>query len=128
MQKRTGAPLVFWNRPPAGSSAWNGYWLPNPLCTNFEQFEFLGRLMAGCILSAERVVINMPAFYWKQLAGVPTTIEEYYAEGCAVGDRGKECASLQPCGRHAGAMRPRDEGKSQGALLPRGRLASDRRV
>jgi len=76
-----------------GSSAWNGYWLPNPLCTNFEQFEFLGRLMAGCILSAERVVINMPAFYWKQLAGVPTTIEEYYAEGCAVGDRGKEYMS-----------------------------------
>ena len=34
--------------------------VPNPLCDNFEMFEFVGRLMAACILSEERLVVNLP--------------------------------------------------------------------
>ena len=32
----------------------------NPRCTHYDRYEFVGRLLAACVLSAEQLVINLP--------------------------------------------------------------------
>eukprot|EP01050_Picozoa_sp_SAG11_P007594 SAG11_NODE_639_length_8017_cov_4.086259_3_plen_167_part_00 len=39
--------------------------------------EFLGRLMAGAILSDENIVLHIPPFVFKKLVGYPCTLEDY---------------------------------------------------
>ena len=60
---------------PAGAA---GFFVPSPLCHNMEMYEFVGRLMAACILSEERLVVILPTLIWKRLAGIPVTLEDYY--------------------------------------------------
>ena len=47
----------------------------NPLCDNLELFEFVGRLMAACILSEERLVVNLPGYIWMKIAGAQVGTE-----------------------------------------------------
>jgi E3 ubiquitin-protein ligase HECTD3 len=68
---------------PAGAA---GFFVPNPLCANFEMYKFVGRLMAGCILSEERLVVSLPSYIWKKLARVPVTLADYYDIDGGVGD------------------------------------------
>jgi hypothetical protein len=63
-----------------------GLFVPNPLCENLDMFEFVGRLMAACILSEERLVVNFPGYIWKKIANVPVTLDDYYAPDEGVGD------------------------------------------
>ena len=69
---------------PAGAA---GFFIPSPLCQNFEMYEFVGRLMAACILSEERLVVTLPTYIWKKIAQIPTTIDDYYNADEGVGDR-----------------------------------------
>eukprot|EP00658_Telonema_sp_P-2_P042287 TRINITY_DN30343_c0_g1_i1.p1 TRINITY_DN30343_c0_g1~~TRINITY_DN30343_c0_g1_i1.p1 ORF type:complete len:413 (+),score=89.44 TRINITY_DN30343_c0_g1_i1:45-1283(+) len=45
-------------------------WLPNPDCQAFEQFEFVGRLMAAAVLSDESLPLRLPPIVWKQISGM----------------------------------------------------------
>jgi hypothetical protein len=69
---------------PAGAA---GFFVPSPLCQNFEMYEFVGRLMAACILSEERLVVTLPTYIWKKLAQIPVTLEDYYDPDEGVGDK-----------------------------------------
>lgn len=69
---------------PAGPA---GFFIPSPLCQNFEMYEFVGRLMAACILSEERLVVTLPSYIWKKLAHIPVTLDDYYDADEGVGDR-----------------------------------------
>ena len=46
-------------------------WMPNPGCTDFLMYQFIGRLMAGAIQSAESLAVRWPPFVWKKIARFP---------------------------------------------------------
>ena len=48
-------------------------WMPNPSCTDWQMYHFLGRLMAGAIQSAESLVVRWPPFVWKKIARYPVS-------------------------------------------------------
>jgi E3 ubiquitin-protein ligase HERC1 len=52
-------------------------WMPNPGCTDFLMYQFIGRLMAGAIQSAESLAVRWPPFVWKKIARFPVTLEDY---------------------------------------------------
>ncbi|XP_033095652.1 E3 ubiquitin-protein ligase HECTD3-like [Anneissia japonica] len=43
--------------------------VPNPGCKEFIKYEWIGMLMGGCLRSKENLVLALPSFVWKQLAG-----------------------------------------------------------
>jgi hypothetical protein len=52
-------------------------WMPSPGCTNYAQYEFVGRLMAAAIQSDESIVLQFPPFVWKKIARFPVDSAEY---------------------------------------------------
>ena len=54
-------------------------WMPNPACENFQMYEFVGRLMAGAIQSDENIVVSLPPFVWRKIAGAPCTAQQFAA-------------------------------------------------
>eukprot|EP01052_Picozoa_sp_SAG31_P015585 SAG31_NODE_1006_length_10432_cov_3.272718_2_plen_538_part_00 len=52
-------------------------WMPNPDCLFFDQYEFVGQLMAAAIQSQESVVVKWPTFVWKTIAHFPCKLEDY---------------------------------------------------
>ena len=45
--------------------------MPNPACTDLLMYNFIGRLMAGAIQSAESLAVRWPPFVWKKIARFP---------------------------------------------------------
>ena len=52
-------------------------WMPSPGCTNYAQYEFVGRLAAAAIQCDENVVLQFPPFVWKKIAHFPVDEAEY---------------------------------------------------
>ena len=50
--------------------------IPNPSCTNFELYEWIGRLCAASILSEESLVLRFPPLVWKLLGGAEVAAED----------------------------------------------------
>lgn len=50
--------------------------IPNPACTNFELYEWVGRLCAASILSEESLVLRFPPLVWKLLGGAEVAAED----------------------------------------------------
>jgi E3 ubiquitin-protein ligase HECTD3 len=51
-------------------------WTPNPDCTNFEVYEWVGRLCAAAILSEECLVLRFPPMVWKLIGGAEASMED----------------------------------------------------
>jgi hypothetical protein len=51
-------------------------WVPNLSCTNFELYEWVGRLCAAAILSEESLVLKLPPLVWKLLGGAEVAMED----------------------------------------------------
>lgn len=52
-------------------------WMPSPGCTNYAQYEFVGRLAAAAIQCDENIVLQFPPFVWKKIAHFPVDATEY---------------------------------------------------
>jgi len=42
--------------------------VPNPSCTKFPQYSWLGKLMGACFRSRENLVLALPGFVWKKIS------------------------------------------------------------
>jgi hypothetical protein len=51
-------------------------WTPNPSCTNFEMYEWVGRLCAGAILSEESLLLRFPPLVWKLIGGAEASMDD----------------------------------------------------
>ena len=52
-------------------------WVPNPDCHDVPKLTFCGQLMGACIRSVENLVVDLPPFIWKKIAGSPVTVEDF---------------------------------------------------
>ena len=43
--------------------------IPNPSCSYFEEYEFIGKLMGACLRSKETLALYLAPFFWKKLSG-----------------------------------------------------------
>ncbi len=64
--------LPFFIRSPnqlqADSNTFKDTFVPNPSCTLFEEFEFIGKLMGACFRSKETLALYLSPFFWKKLS------------------------------------------------------------
>jgi E3 ubiquitin-protein ligase HECTD3 len=42
--------------------------VPNPSCNLYEEYEFIGKLMGGCLRSKETLALYLAPFFWKKLS------------------------------------------------------------
>ncbi|XP_049663412.1 E3 ubiquitin-protein ligase HECTD3-like isoform X3 [Accipiter gentilis] len=65
-------PLPFFvrtsNQGNSGSDTRDLY-VPNPSCSDFPKYEWIGQLMGAALRSKEFLILALPALVWKQLAG-----------------------------------------------------------
>ncbi|CAE1286121.1 HECTD3 [Acanthosepion pharaonis] len=66
-------PLPFFIRSPnqihEDSNVNRDAYIPNPSCTWFAEYEWIGQLMGACFRSKENLVLSLAPFVWKQLSG-----------------------------------------------------------
>ncbi|XP_077981106.1 E3 ubiquitin-protein ligase HECTD3-like isoform X2 [Glandiceps talaboti] len=66
-------PLPFFIRSPNqsqdNSNTNRDNYIPNPSCKEFAKYEWIGQLMGGCLRSKEHLVLALPPYVWKHLAG-----------------------------------------------------------
>ncbi|XP_070563097.1 E3 ubiquitin-protein ligase HECTD3-like isoform X2 [Ptychodera flava] len=66
-------PLPFFIRSPNqtqdNSNINRDNYIPNPSCKELAKYEWIGQLMGGCLRSKEHLVLALPSYVWKQLAG-----------------------------------------------------------
>ena len=55
--------------PVCNSFSMQDAFLPNPACSDFDVYEWVGRLCAASILSDESLVLKLPPLVWKLLGG-----------------------------------------------------------
>ncbi|XP_065069856.1 E3 ubiquitin-protein ligase HECTD3-like [Rhopilema esculentum] len=79
----TPMPLPFFIRSPnqdQGSSNVNrDRYVPNPSCKLFAKYEWIGMVMGACLRGKESLVLALPSFIWKQLAGESVSWMKDYA-------------------------------------------------
>lgn len=51
-------------------------YIPNPSCTNFDVYEWVGRLCGAAILSDETLGLKFPPLVWKLLADAPVFVDD----------------------------------------------------
>jgi len=70
-------PLPFFIRSPNqrddDASNNRDMYVPNPSCSEFHKYEWIGKLMGACLRGKEFLVLSLPSFFWKQLSGQPVT-------------------------------------------------------
>ncbi|CAI9732140.1 E3 ubiquitin-protein ligase HECTD3-like isoform X2 [Octopus vulgaris] len=69
----TSVPLPCFIRSPnqvhEDSNVNRDAYIPNPSCTWFAEYEWIGQLMGACFRSKENLVLSLAPFVWKQLSG-----------------------------------------------------------
>ena len=63
------------NQSQDSSNVYRDAYVPNPNCTQFAKYQFVGQLMGAMFRSPESLVLFLPQFVWKYLAGEPMTWE-----------------------------------------------------
>ena len=65
-------------------------YIPNPGCKDFHKYEWLGKLMGACLRGKENLVLSLPSFVWKLMAGERVTWARDYItiDEAEVGGRG----------------------------------------
>ncbi|XP_033636883.1 E3 ubiquitin-protein ligase HECTD3-like [Asterias rubens] len=70
-------PLPFFirtlNQQLDNSNVYRDMYVPNPSCKLFAKYEWIGMLMGACLRSKEHLVLALPSFIWKILAGERVT-------------------------------------------------------
>ncbi|XP_038067988.1 E3 ubiquitin-protein ligase HECTD3-like [Patiria miniata] len=70
-------PLPFFvrtlNQRLDNSNVYRDMYVPNPSCKLFAKYEWIGLLMGACLRSKEHLVLALPSFIWKLLAGERVT-------------------------------------------------------
>ena len=61
------------NQSQDSSNVYRDAYVPNPGCTLFSQFQFVGQLMGAMARSQESLVLSLPQFVWKQLVAESVT-------------------------------------------------------
>ena len=61
------------NQSQDSSNVYRDAYIPNPSCTQFAKYEFVGKLMGAMLRSNESLVLSLPQFVWKQLVGDSVT-------------------------------------------------------
>lgn len=61
------------NQSQDSSNVYRDAYIPNPSCTQFARYEFVGKLMGAMLRSHESLVLSLPQFVWKQLVGDSVT-------------------------------------------------------
>ena len=61
------------NQSQDSSNVYRDAYIPNPSCTQFTRYEFVGKLMGAMLRSHESLVLSLPQFVWKQLVGDSVT-------------------------------------------------------
>ena len=61
------------NQSQDSSNAYRDNYIPNPSCSDFAHFAFVGQLMGAMFRSQECLALSLPQFLWKQLVGEPVT-------------------------------------------------------
>lgn len=66
-------PLPFFIRSPnqlqSDLNTYKDTFIPNPSCTLFDEYEFIGKLMGACLRSKETLAFYLAPFFWKKLSG-----------------------------------------------------------
>ena len=74
-------PLPFFihspNQDQDSSNVYRDAYIPNPSCTEFQMYEFIGMLMGGAYRSNEVLVLALSKYFWKQLVGEPVTWDDF---------------------------------------------------
>ncbi|KAL8570039.1 hypothetical protein ACOMHN_036316 [Nucella lapillus] len=69
-------PLPFFIRAPnqtqEDSNTNRDVYVPSSACSDWERFEWIGKLMGACFRSKENLVLSLPCFVWKKLVGETT--------------------------------------------------------
>lgn len=63
------------NQSQDSSNAYRDAYVPNPGCTHFAWYRFVGQLMGAMFRSQEKLVLSLPQFVWKELVGEGVTWE-----------------------------------------------------
>ncbi|CAH1774452.1 unnamed protein product [Owenia fusiformis] len=75
-------PLPFFIRSPnqshEDSNVNRDVYVPNPQVTMFEKYGWIGQLMGACFRGKESLVLSLPSFIWKKLAGESTSWSRDY--------------------------------------------------
>lgn len=70
-------PLPFFVRTPnhgnVDASNNRDMYVPNPQCTEFHKYEWIGKIMGACLRGKESLVLSLPPFIWKMLSGQEVT-------------------------------------------------------
>ena len=65
-------PLPFFIRSPnqlqSDSNTFKDTFLPNPSCTLFDEYEFIGKLMGACLRSKESLALYLAPMFWKKIS------------------------------------------------------------
>ena len=61
------------NQSQDSSNVYRDAYIPNPSCTLYSQYQFIGQLMGAMVRSQESLVFSLPQFVWKQLIGEPVS-------------------------------------------------------
>ena len=48
-------------------------YVANPSCEEFHKLKWLGQVMGACLRGKESLVLTLPSFVWKKLAGERVT-------------------------------------------------------
>ncbi|XP_041372732.1 E3 ubiquitin-protein ligase HECTD3-like isoform X2 [Gigantopelta aegis] len=66
-------PLPYFIRAPNQGqddpTASSDVYIPNPACSDFEKYEWIGQLMGACFRGRENLILSLPRFVWKKLVG-----------------------------------------------------------
>jgi len=76
--------------------------VPNPACSDWEHYEWVGRLCAASILTDESLILSFPPLVWKLLGGVgvATACRDASQNGALAGG-GRLCLSMPLIPGHA---------------------------
>lgn len=61
------------NQSQDSSNVYRDAYIPNPSCTLYSQYQFVGQLMGAMVRSQESLVLSLPQFVWKQLVEDPVS-------------------------------------------------------
>lgn len=52
----------------ADSNTNRDVYIPNPACTKYSQYNWIGKLMGACFRGRESLVLALPGFIWKKIS------------------------------------------------------------
>ncbi|XP_067937945.1 E3 ubiquitin-protein ligase HECTD3-like [Watersipora subatra] len=65
-------PLPLFVRAPnqvnADSNMHRDVFVPNPACTKYSQYQWIGKLMGACFRGRESLVLSLPGYIWKRIS------------------------------------------------------------